>query len=336
MAIHFYNCSQDTEDQVKEILKFWESSRDEWRLKTSGSTGEPSSVILRRSALLASAQATLQYFGLKARTRALLCLPPAKVGGLMMVIRALVGDWELWVTEPSGRPLQEFSRDFDFVAMVPYQASRSGEDLSQVAMLLLGGGMVSSELHQHLAPAQKYTRIYQSYGMTETLSHVAVRELSGLPGASPYRALPGVSFHSDSRGCLVIDAEDRGLHGLVTNDLVDLMDAHTFHYRGRQDNVINSGGIKLHPEQLESRLQFAGFNLALVGLPDPRWGEKMVLVVERTAPLTIEEQQKLEAQLQASERPKDYFSIPRFPYTSNGKLQRAKLKQEVLARAKSR
>lgn len=245
-----------------------------------------------------------------------------------MVIRALVGDWELWVTEPTAQPLRGFQSDFDFVSMVPYQASRSRQDLSKVNTLLLGGGMISSELRQHLASSLN-TSVYQSYGMTETLSHVALRKLGGDAVNPPYRALPGVSFARDSRACLIIDAPDREVKGLVTNDLVELVDTQSFYYLGRYDNVINSGGWKLHPEQLESQLQSFASNLALVGLPDPLWGEKMVLVVERERPLTKVEQEVLVEKLKGPERPKAFYVIPHFPYTSNGKLQRGRLRQLI-------
>lgn len=316
------------EKEIGDFLLDWISDESEILQHTSGSTGEPKPVRIAKLAMARSALATGEFLGLREGARALLCLPVAGIAGKMMLVRAMVLGWKLYLAPPSGNPLEALEQDMDFASMVPLQLYQSREHLDRVSTVLVGGGPISPELEALLPGMQ--VEIYESYGMTETASHVALRKLAPPDPAEeaaeklpPFRALPGITFGQDKRGCLVIDAPYLSGEPIVTNDLVALEGEDRFRWLGRADHVVNSGGKKLIPEQLEARLgPLMRQRFFLAGLPDARLGEKLVLVVEGSAEPDLLQTLRDSAGLKAHEVPREVFSLPEFALTETGKLDR--------------
>ena len=316
------------EREIGDFLLDWISESPVIHQQTSGSTGVPREIDIPKSAMVSSARATGEFFQLTEGSRALLCLPAASVAGKMMLVRAMVLGWELTMVDPSGDPLSNLDQPFDFVAMVPMQLSRSLDKLKGVKTVLLGGAPLSAGLLAGI-PVQG-TVVYEGYGMTETSSHVALRELSAVPEKTnpeqvlpPFSALPGITLEQDERGCLVIHAVRLSPEPIVTNDLVTLESPEEFRWLGRVDNVVNSGGVKLLPEQLETRLSpYMNQRFFLAGMSDEILGEKLVLVVEGQVPDNLLETLREGADLSKYEVPRETFSVPEFALTPTGKIHR--------------
>jgi O-succinylbenzoic acid--CoA ligase len=254
--------------------------------KTSGTTGDPKEFQLSRKAMRASARKSLSFFNLQPGDRALLCLPVDYIAGKMMVVRALVGGMDLVLTEPSGRPLQGVEGEFDFAAMVPLQVHDSlneDDELNRIETLLIGGG----ELHPSIR--EKLTRlntpnVFESFAMTETYTHFALRQLNGPAPDSQFWLLDGVKIEKDDRDCLVVEMPGVTEGKVVTNDLVEISDDGSgFLWLGRIDNVINTGGIKVIPELLEAKIKgLIGMECLVLSLEDDKLGQKLVLLVENS------------------------------------------------------
>ncbi len=300
-------------------------------LQTSGSTGSPKTITFPKEALIKSARRTVDFFNLYEETTALLALSPRFVAGKMMWIRALQHGWHLDITEPSSRLNPE--KNYDFSAWVPMQAENSLETIDKIKTLIIGGAAVSRKLQRKLLNAP--TDIFLTYGMTETLTHIAVMPLSrraeNYKDCMPdwFTVLPGVFVETDEEQCLVIYSDDLPFSPLHTNDIVKCRDNRHFQWIGRKDNVINSGGVKLFPEMIEKKLApLLDIPFIVTSLPDAYLGEKVVLVLEGK-PQKLEENLFEKAGLHAYEKPKAVFFMEAFPRTSSGKIQRRKIKDTL-------
>ena len=299
-----------------QLIVDWYNDSKTIALTTSGTTGPPKKILLKKTAMLASARATGDYFNQLAGTRALLCMSTRFVGGKLMLIRALVLGWQLDVVKPTANPLSGNKRFYDFVAMVPMQVEHSIDELHLVKTLIIGGAKVGRELRSRLLPLK--TLVYETYGMTETITHIAAKRI----GTDIFTALPHATFAIDDRECLVIDAPTVAEELVVTNDLVTLLDEQSFIWRGRVDNVINSGGVKLHPEEIEEKLAGLFSNRFFVtGVEDAYLGTKLVLVIEGEPFAVSADTFKL---LGKFEKPKEIRFIPKFVETESGKVIRSK------------
>ncbi|CAG34979.1 AMP-binding protein [Desulfotalea psychrophila] len=261
------------------FLAAWWQSAESIEQYTSGSTGKAKPIQLAKRAMLASARRTCAFFHISEVSRLALCLSAEYIAGKMMLIRALVSGAELLTIAPEGNPHRKFSDDIDFVAMVPLQAENMLRDIGytvRVKTVLLGGAEVSAPLRE-LILACPETEFYLGYGMTETCSHVALQKI-GVDDI--YRGLPGVEFACDERGCLVVEDGEVVGQALISNDMAALC-AGGFRWLGRWDNIINSGGIKFSPEELESRIvHLLDYPFLLTSSPDSRLGRKIILVIE--------------------------------------------------------
>jgi o-succinylbenzoate---CoA ligase len=258
----------------------WEAGQTHFDVFTSGSTGKPKHITLSREQLLASARRTLDFFDLKPGDSALLGLSTQTIGGKMMVVRALVGELKLIIAEPSSNPLEALQKGekLDFCPMVPLQAQRmldnSPEDFRQIRTILFGGSPLSDQLEQRLQEA--HSNSYIGFGMTETVSHIALRQ----PGNQVYTAMRGVHFKQTEQQ-LVITDDELGIHNLLTNDQVELSNERQFKWLGRTDFAINSGGVKIHPEQLERLLgELISGPFFISSEPDDTFGQKCIIIVD--------------------------------------------------------
>ena len=303
-------------DDVNQFIADWFSSSDEMVLQTSGSTGTPKSISVKKEWMRNSAELTRKTFGLKKGDSALLCMPMKYVAGKMMVVRSLKLGLELKVIEPSSNPMKGITEKIDFGAMVPLQLENTLNDLDKIKTLIVGGGQVNPKLVEKLQNVS--TQVYETYGMTETLTHVAIKPLNGPSKSDVFRALDDIHFELDARECLVIHATALNPEPIVTNDLVDLIDENSFRWLGRYDNVINSGGIKIIPEVVEAKLSSIVPNrrFFIAGKSDKSLGEKVVLVVEgKSMDISCKSLDKFE-------QPKEIHFIPEFVETKSGKIHR--------------
>ena len=269
------------------FLHEWFDDSDHVIAHTSGSTGAPRSIKLLKSDMLASAALTNDYFGITGHSALLLCLSPDYIAGKMMIVRAIQAGATLVVVEPTRDPLPAIpSRlKIDLASMVPMQVAatlanpHSASLLSRVRHLLIGGASLSPCLEESLKEFP--VECHASYGMTESVSHVALRRVNG-PNASPlYAAIGNVSFDVDDRGCLVIHTPHLSARSFVTNDLARVITPTSFQFLGRYDNIINSGGLKISPESLERLISpHLSRRFFVAGIPDPLLGERAVLVIE--------------------------------------------------------
>jgi len=326
---------------LTEFYRAWFGGQRSFFIRTSGTTGKPKQIKLKREKMIDSARMTLDYLNIKEGCRALLCLSPQYIAGKMMMVRAFEGALELHALSPATQPLEQLNRKvvFDFAAMVPLQLETLVNNWPQVAgyfthlsKIIVGGGPVDHTLIDRCHGLDP--QIFQTFGMTETVSHIALRRINGPQRNQYYNVLPGIEIATDARGCLKIKGSITDDKWLITNDMVDILDGRQFAWKGRIDNVINTGGIKVFPEEIESRLEqiFHDWNILhrffVTGMKDARLGQKIVLIME-AKPSDMNPNAllaKLKPLLPQYLCPKALFLLDQFVYTSNQKLDRAKTK----------
>lgn len=317
------------EREIGDFLIDWVSDRDHIMQQSSGSTGDPKLIRIKKEHMVHSARATGAALDLGPGTRALVCLPMSAIAGKMMLVRSMVLGWDLTMVPPVAEPLKEVPGDFDFAAMVPLQAERSLKHLGRIGKLILGGAPVLPSLLAKLPVTG--TEVWQTYGMTETASHIALRRLARVPAGKdpetvlpPYTALEGVQLALDQRGCLRIDAPGWVDQPIQTNDMVQLESPTSFRWLGRFDHVVNSGGVKLMPDLLEIRMSpFLEQRFFLCGMDDVALGQKLVLFVEGDGkPETVKKALEASGQFTRYELPRDICFVPAFEETMTGKVDR--------------
>lgn len=323
----------DWEKDLFLFLNEWFSDQDFILAQTSGSTSEPKSIELPKTVMIKSAERTIEYFGLQKGDRLLLSLSCRYIAGKMMVVRAIAGQMNLITVDPSGDFDILANETFDFGALVPNQVFKileqasGNEKLQNIRNLLVGGSAISSELETRIS--QLSNRVVSTYGMTETASHIAIRELSGVRKSEYYNCLSGISVSLSESGCLQIHLPELD-QPLQTNDLAELQSENRFRILGRADSVIISGGIKYSPETIEKKLEVLFIRRFLISsVPDDKLGEKLVLVVEGPQFDTEILEQKLTLLLSQFERPKSIIFLDRFPETTSGKLRRNDIKKQL-------
>jgi O-succinylbenzoic acid--CoA ligase len=333
-------------EDVQSIIGFiqnWISEEDYILQKTSGSTAKPKTIKLGKKQMAASANSTLNTLNLKEGDNALLCINPAYIGGKMMIVRALIGGLNLYIVPIQGNPIQNFDNDslIDFFSFVPYQMERIIDEspdkinfMEKSKAIILGGAPVSESLAQKINFHFHKTKVYSTYGMTETVSHVALKLINSNKEES-FKALQGITFSVDSHRRLIIHApEVSGEPSLITNDVVELISPTQFNWLGRFDFVINSAGIKIHPELIEKEISvlFAEFNIInrffVFGLPHEKFGESLNLLLEGDADI-----QKitgiLKRNLKSFHIPKKIFLSQQFVETESGKINRIKTVETI-------
>jgi len=316
---------------VEEFLAEWRNDSPTVLVHTSGSTGEPKPMYVEKRRMEASARMTCDFLGLREGDTALLCLPMDFIAGKMMVVRSLVRGLRLVCVEPSGEPLGTVTERLDFAAMVPMQVWNSlqvaeqRERLMAIRQLIIGGGAIDDALASALIGFPN--QVWSTYGMTETLSHIALRRLSGPEASEWYTPFAGVTLSQTAEGCLVIDAPAVHDGPLITNDIAELADDGRFKILGRKDNVICSGGLKIQAEEIERLLS--------AHLPEPfiitkrrdeKFGEVVVLLTEGD---TAAAKTVCEHVLPKYWQPRAFVHTDHIPLTATGKP--ARRQAELLA-----
>jgi O-succinylbenzoic acid--CoA ligase len=321
VAYSFIKEGEDHEKSVGDFILDWFDNKSYLELNTSGTTGTPKIIRIEKQAMVNSALATGDFFNLSPGDKALHCLPTKYIAGKMMFVRSFILGLDMDFVAPSSHPMLRNDTKYDFVAMVPLQAQNSLAELKNVKKMIVGGVKMSKFLEKSLSKLK--TETYETYGMTETITHIAAKKI----GEKYFTVLPNIKIYQDNRNCLVIDAPNISNDTIVTNDLVELINEKQFSYLGRIDNVINSGGIKLIPEQIEDKLSHKIQSRFFVsGIQDPVLGEKLILVVEG-------EKQVLDEstfdELDKYEKPKEVFYVSKFIETHNGKIKRKEIQESL-------
>ncbi|WP_179345169.1 AMP-binding protein [Winogradskyella ursingii] len=325
-----YSLIKEGESYEKEIGNFltdWLNKKSHISVKTSGSTGFPKTIKLQKQSMVNSAIATGDYFNLVSGDTALGCLPIKYIAGKMMLVRAIVLGLEIDMVKPTSQPVFDEDKPYDFCAMVPLQVGNILDKTENIKTIIIGGSRIPMKVLERLESGK--SKYYETYGMTETITHVAVKQLeSKASNGEPYfSALPNVKFQIDNRNCLIIDAPKLKVENLVTNDVVELFSDQKFELLGRHDNVVNSGGVKLYPEQIEKKLQsILNQRFIVAGEEDSELGERLILIVENPSKSIAEIKSQIDnlEELDKFEIPKAIYSINKFEETASGKIQRTK------------
>jgi O-succinylbenzoic acid--CoA ligase len=311
--------------QVHAFIDAWDNECA-FEFLSSGSTGIPQVYRFDKTQLLSSAKSSVKALNLNQQTSALVCLPLSSVGGLMQLARAKVAGYELWIDLPSSRPLQNFKLPINFISLVPTQLSESlkfdVQKLKNIPQILIGGAPLELELIQ--ACLDQNIKLIQSYGMTETLSHVALRTINSFE-FYPFEALEGIHFEQENN-CLIIAYPQLQKEPIRTNDLVRLIDPTHFEWLGRADFAIITGGVKVLPELIEQKMRsLLKQPFFVTGVPDEKWGHVVGLVVEGE-PVDLDFSWE-KFGLQVAEKPKKYVFITEFIRSNTLKI----LRQATLA-----
>jgi len=321
-------------DYVKEGLPFekiighflidWLDNKNYIIVNTSGSTGKPKAIKLQKQAMVHSSIATGDFFNLKPGDKALHCLSSEYIAGKMMLVRAMILGLELDLIAPSSQLIFNYDKAYDFCAMVPMQLHKTKSLCNNIKTIIVGGAPVSNSL---IATIQNVRpNVYETYGMTETITHIAVKKLNNFQNTSAqvnkalFKTLPDISISLDDRNCLIIKAPNLSNKTIVTNDLVKLHTNSDFEWLGRYDNIINTGGVKVFPEQIEAKLSSLISNRFFISKQaDDNLGECVILVLESPSDIL---KPSVFLGLSKFETPKKIYSLENFIEAPNGKILR--------------
>ncbi len=315
-------------EHSKKFIDEWRNNKDYICASTSGSTGSPKRIRLLKRDMEISARATCKFFGIGSNSRMLLPLSADYIAGKMMIVRAMISGADLYIAHPSVNVFSVLPEEsiYDFAAIVPSQIPSLVQALNKISIstVIVGGGTISDSQSRMLQLSG--VKAWATYGMTETCSHIALKRLADCN--SCFTAMPGITFDIDSRGCLIVKSADMSFRTLVTNDKVILHSPESFEWLGRYDNVINSGGIKIHPEQDEQLVSALMENqpFYITSRKSEQWGEEPVLMIE--GEMDIDETEVLDAMkniLPKYHVPKQIICEPRFERTASGKIIRKRL-----------
>ena len=331
---------------LEDFLSEWNNDSDRVLVHTSGSTGKPKPMMVEKKRMLNSARITCDFLGLKPGDSALLCLSLDYIAGKMVVVRSIERHLHLISVSPSGHPLKDVNEEITFAAMVPMQVYNTlqvpeeRERLSRIRHLIIGGGAIDAALEQELQSLPGDIAIWSTYGMTETLSHIALRRINGDEASEWYQPFDSVRISQTEEGCLVIDAPQVCAETLVTNDIVEIepyiynkVEKLRFRIKGRKDNVICSGGIKIQIEEVETLLKpHLEKPFMLAKKKDEKFGEIAVLLSEdediKKVEVTVRRLLSDESEKSSDHKkykywiPKEFRYVEHLPLTETGKPKR--------------
>lgn len=312
---------------LEAFLKEWHNDEPMVWVHTSGSTGTPKPLQVEKKRMEASAQLTCSFLGLKKGDSALLCMPLKYIAGKMVVVRSIVAGLRLIPVAPTGHPLADLQEIPTFAAMIPMQVYNSiqvpeeKEKLMKIKHLIIGGGAIDTSLAQVLKNFPNH--VWSTYGMTETLSHIALRKLNGDNASDWYTPFEDVRIQLSEERTLIIHAPNVCAEKLITNDIAEINEEGKFRILGRKDNTINSGGVKIQIEQVEALLRnHLSIPVQITAAPDAKFGEKVVLIYNK-----VENEEMIKAvceeKLPPYWQPKRYIPVESLPLTGTGKPDRA-------------
>lgn len=311
-----FESTSSTEKTVIQLIKDWYNVDNYLSFQTSGSTGIPKTIQVEKEKIRYSCEATFGFIDPENEIKnCLLCIPPNYIGGAMVVLRALMKKLDLTVIEPTGSPCKELKGEkYDLVSMIPLQFQQLKEsDYSHFKNIIVGGAPL------FIQKTIKNTNVYSSFGMTETVSHFALRKLD----ENYFKTVGDAKIRTNKKNTLEISGSITNNQWLKTNDLIHLIDENTFEWVGRKDFIINSGGIKINPEKIEQILsdEIHG-EFIISSLPDELLGERIILLTEKKQLKEINF-----SQLSKYEIPKQIIFASQLPKTKSGKVDRIKARE---------
>ena len=303
------------------FLKSWFDDKDYILTNTSGSTGKPKEIKLKKSDLIESSKLTARYFDLKVGDKIINCLPIKYIAGKMMLVRSLVLGLDLYVFPVSSSPISDLKNNYDLIAFTPIQLENSIPFIEKIKKVLVGGSPVQDSLKEKILNSKSI--VYETYGMTETITHIAARNLS--MGEKEFTALPGIEL-GKSDNCLFIKPNHLSIEMVQTNDVVEFTNKNKFQLIGRRDFIINSGGVKLNPETIEKKLaKYISADFVISSIDNSKFGEVVALVFKKNIP---DNYNKAFNDLSKYEIPKEVLVIDNFP-ENNGKINRLKIRSII-------
>lgn len=327
---------------LEDFLSEWNNDSDRVLVHTSGSTGKPKPMMVEKKRMLNSARITCDFLGLKPGDSALLCMSLDYIAGKMVVVRSIERHLHLISVSPSGHPLKDIdlkgvNGEITFAAMVPMQVYNTlqvpeeRERLTHIRHLIIGGGAIDASLEKELQALPGNIAIWSTYGMTETLSHIALRRINGAEASEWYQPFDSVKISQTEEGCLVIDAPLVCAETLVTNDIVEIesyiynkVEKLRFRIKGRKDNVICSGGIKIQIEEVEALLKpHLEKPFMIAKKKDEKFGEIAVLMSEDKEIKTVEATIRRLLSDHKYWIPREFRYVDHLPLTETGKPKRS-------------
>jgi o-succinylbenzoate---CoA ligase len=318
--------------EIFSLLEFWKSNKKEIKVSTSGSTGNPKKIKITRQQLINSAKATLKYFEIKENSTFLNCLPVKYIGGKMMIIRALIGKTNIILCKPSVIPFNKLLKEIDFIALTPLQLDgllKNEKIFSKIRLAIIGGGTISERHIEQLKDVS--TDCYQTYGMTETVSHIAVRNLKNYSENKSYKCLKNNTVTTNSNNQLIVNSKNLYISSLTTNDIAQITGNDEFIIKGRVGSIINSGGFKVSIESIEEMLSKSlKKRLFFIDhIKCDKLGEKIILIVDKR--INLEEiTSSINKIMDHKKRPKEIYYTPNFYYNENQKIDRLKTKKNAI------
>lgn len=327
----FWKAKEEWVLPIQELVRDFESDDFEMILTSSGTTGVPKEFRFSKKQVIASAYRTLKTFGLRKGMKAMLPISSHYVGGKMMIIRSILGEIDLLLLEPSRSPLKNVEGFFDFAPMVPLQVLNSSEeDLTRLKKVIIGGASVSSLLQEKIRKIESVD-FFEVFGMSETLSNFSFRDLRN--EKSFFSLQDGVEIRVDERSCLMVSVEGVTDGFLSTNDVVDLKNG-GFEWKGRFDFVVNSGGVKLFPEQLEAALNDflnQGDKVVFYGVQSSDYGQELVGFYYGDLESSISEMEsRLVSLFGKYAKPRFWRRILDLKFTSSGKFDRVSTIESII------
>lgn len=324
-------------DKLYRLIKDWKEKKSEFEFKTSGSTGQPKNIILLREQILASAKRSIKIFELNNSITALIALNLDYIAGFMMLIRALEAKMNIHYFEPTSDPFESLlSNQSYFLALVPIQVKKLLDKKyhpDNIHCMIIGGTSIDKDLEDKLV--QLNYKIYETYGMTETVSHIAIKSIKSDKKTKGFKVLEGINIRVSNDKCLEIKGDITRSEWIKTNDIVQILNDNEFIFLGRKDDIINSGGIKILPQEIEENIKknskyiFENINLCVSSIQDSKFGEKLVLVIESEEEFPIDNLETLYRGIDKLKRPKELLFVPKIPRTESGKINRKMLKETL-------
>ena len=306
---------------LKSLIASWFDTNNHLEVKTSGSTGNPKKIKIPKEDFIESCLLTKKTFDLNEKSRVINCLPVDYIAGKMMFIRALVLGLDIYTFPIKSKPIDKLESNYDLIAMTPLQLASSMNHIERIKNVIVGGGPVQNDLKRKVLSLKN--NIFETYGMTESLTHVAIKNLT--KNEKNFHALEGITFAENS-GCLLINTPHLSSKQIQTNDKINLVSNTEFSWLGRKDFIINSGGVKINPEELENKLiESYNQNFVISSVKDEILGQKLVIVFEKTIP---EDWIKSLEKFEKIFRPKKVYCLNKFLYI-NGKTDRKHIKKLI-------
>ena len=303
------------------FLKSWFDNKDYILTNTSGSTGKPKEIKLKKLDLIESSKLTARYFDLKVGDKVINCLPVKYIAGKMMLVRSLVLGLDLYIFPVTSSPISDLKNNYELIAFTPIQLENSIPFIEKIKKVLVGGSPVQKSLKEKILNSK--STIYETYGMTETITHIAAKNLS--IGEKEFTSLPGIEIGIRDN-CLFIKPNHLSVKMVQTNDVVELTNKNKFLLIGRKDFIINSGGVKLNPEAIEKKLaKYISADFVISSIDNTKFGEVVTLVFKKNIP---ENYNKAFTHLSKYEIPKEVLVIDNFP-ENNGKINRVKIRSII-------